>query len=137
MRCIKFAVVAIVCSSPQLFAQATTDPQTKPNDETAVISIGDQKITAREVNTMLESMPPQYRPYYSEPGRRQFANFLVNNQLQAKEGERRGLEKRESVQMKIRIAREGILTAAAREELEKEIVVTDENLQKYLDEHVA
>jgi parvulin-like peptidyl-prolyl isomerase len=137
MRCIKFAVVNFVCSSLLLFAQATTDPQTTPNDEKVVISIGDQKITAREVNTMLESMPPQYRPYYSGPGRRQFADFIVNNRLQAEEGERRGLEKRESVQMKIRIAREGILTAAAREELEKEIVVTDETLQKYLDEHVV
>jgi len=39
--------------------------------------------------------------------------------------------------MKIHIAREGILAAAVREELEKEIIVTDETLQKHLDEHVS
>jgi foldase protein PrsA len=38
--------------------------------------------------------------------------------------------------MKINIARQSILTAAGREELEKEITVTDETLQKYLDDHV-
>src|SRR5262245_60798906 len=136
-RCIKFATVSLVCSSPLLFAQAKTEPQAASNDDKVVISIGDQKISAREVNTLLESMPPQYRPYYSGPGRRQLADFIVNNRLQAEEGEKRGLEKKQDVRMKISIAREGILTAAARAELEKEVLVTDEALQKYLDEHVV
>jgi peptidyl-prolyl cis-trans isomerase C len=105
-------------------------------DEKVVISIGDQKITAKEVAKFLESLPPQYRPFYSGPGRKQLADVLINTKLQAQEAEKRGLEKREDVQMKINIARESILTAAAREEIEKEIPVSDQDLQKYLDEHV-
>jgi parvulin-like peptidyl-prolyl isomerase len=130
-------LLALICSPPTSLAQTPTDPKASSNDEKAVISIGDQKITAREVNKILESMPPQYRPYYSGPGRRQLADLIVNNRLQAEEAEKRGLEKREDVKMKISIARESILTAAAREELEKEIKVSDETLQKFLDEQVA
>lgn len=137
MRCLNIVLLALICSRLTSLAQTPTDPKASSNDEKAVISIGDQKITAKEVNKMLESMPPQYRPYYSGPGRRQLADFIVNNRLQAEEAEKRGVEKREDVQMKIHIAREGILAAAVREELEKEIIVTDETLQKYLDEQVS
>jgi PPIC-type PPIASE domain len=122
-----------------LLAQTTAEPKNStlaPTDEKVVISIGDQKITAKEVNKLLESMPPQYRPFYSGPGRRQLADIIVDNRLQAEEAEKRGLEKTEDVKMKINIARQSILTAAGREGLEKEITVTDEALQKYLDEHV-
>jgi parvulin-like peptidyl-prolyl isomerase len=125
----------LICSSPTLFAQTAAESKTGPNDEKVVISIGNQKITAKEVNKILESMPPQYRPYYSGPGRKQLADVIVNNRLQAEEAEKRGLDKNEDVRMKISIARESILTAAVREELEKEITVTDEALQKYLEEH--
>jgi len=128
--------LSLICSSSTLFAQTATDPKLDPGDGKVVIRIGDQKITAKEVNKILESMPPQYRPYYSGPGRRQLADIIINNRLQAEEAEKRGLENKEDVRMKISIARESILTAAAREELEREIAVTDESLQKYLDEHV-
>jgi hypothetical protein len=137
MKCLQIVLLASVCGQLTSFAQTPTDPKASSNDEKAVISIGEQKITAQEVNKMLESMPPQYRPYYSGPGRKQLADFIINNRLQAEEAEKRGVEKREDVQMKIHIAREGILAAAVREELEKEVIVTDETLQKYLDEHVS
>jgi len=128
----------MVCQSIML-SQTTSDPKSSAltDDSKVVISLGEEKITAGEVSRMLESMPPQFRPYYSGPGRRQLADFIINNRLQAEEAEKRGVEKREDVQMKIRIAREAILAAAAREELEKEMVVTDNALQKYLDEHVS
>jgi parvulin-like peptidyl-prolyl isomerase len=128
----------IVCQ-PILLGQTKNDPKssTVTDDSKVVISFGEEKITAGEVSRMLESMPPQFRPYYSGPGRRQLADFIINNRLQAEEAERRGVEKREDVQVKIRIARESILAAAAREELEREIVLTDGALQKYLDEHVS
>ena len=131
-----FAIfLTLVCGQTLLVGQTPSDPKAAGNDEKVVIRIGDQKITAKEVNMMLESMPPQYRPYYSGPGRKQLSDIIINNRLQAEEAEKRGLEKREDVRMKIGIARESILTAAAREELEKEITVTDESLQKYLDDH--
>jgi peptidyl-prolyl cis-trans isomerase C len=133
------AVLIALISGQALASLAQTTPEPKPSaptDEKVVISIGDQKITAKEVNKLLESMPPQYRPFYSGPGRRQLADIIVDNRLQAEEAEKRGLEKTEDVKMKINIARQSILTAAGREQLEKEIAVTDEALQKYLDEHV-
>ena len=137
MRCLS-PVILLWFQAVGMLAQTAVEPKISPvADDKVVISIGEQKITAKEVNKMLESMPPQYRPYYSGPGRKQLADFIVNNRLQADEAEKRGVEKREDVQMKIRIAREGILAAAAREELEKEFTATDDTLQKYLDEHIS
>jgi hypothetical protein len=139
MRCLKLVLAVLFWfQAVRSLAQTTAESNTASvAEDKVVISIGEQKITAKEVNKMLESMPPQYRPYYSGPGRKQLADFIVNNRLQAEEAEKRGVEKREDVQMKIHIAREGILVAAVREELEKEIIVTDDSLQSYLDEHVS
>lgn len=102
-----------------------------------MISIGDLQITAKEVDKFVEGLPPQYRPFYSGAGRKQLADLIVNNKLLAKEAEKRHLQEREEVQIRVNIARESILSEAARSELEKELNVTDQEVQKYLDDHLA
>lgn len=103
--------------------------------ETVVISIGDLQVTAKEVNRILETMPGQFRPFYSGPGKRQLADVIVNNKLLYREAEKRGLQDKDPVNLDLKISREAILTSAARNELQREIQVTEEIAQKYLDEH--
>jgi peptidyl-prolyl cis-trans isomerase C len=103
--------------------------------ETVVISIGDLQVTAREVNRILETMPGQFRPFYSGPGKRQLADVIVNNKLLFKEAERLGLGEKDPVRLDLKISREAILTSAARNELQREVQVTEEAAQKYLNEH--
>ena len=117
--------------------QSQTEPETPTPEERVVISIGDLKITAKEVDKFLEGLPPQYRPFYSSTGKMQLADLIVNNKLLAREAEKRHLQEREDVQIRINIARESILSEAARSELEKELNVTDQEEQKYLDDHLA
>ncbi len=105
--------------------------------EAVVIKMGELQITAGEVNRILETMPPQFRPFYSGPGRRQLAEVLISNKLLYQEAERRKLGDKASVSLDIKISRESILTAAVRNEMEGEISVTDEALQKFLDENSA
>jgi parvulin-like peptidyl-prolyl isomerase len=131
---------AVPTSSPakanKVVPSATAVLQSIPPD-TVVISIGDIKVTAKEVNRILETMPAQFRPFYSGPGKRQLADIIINNKLLFQEAEGRKLQDKDPVNLDIRISREAILTAAARGELEKEIAVTDEAMQKYLDENMA
>ena len=105
--------------------------------ETVVIKIGELQVTAGEVNRILQAMPPQFRPFYSGPGRRQLADVLIGNKLLYQEAQRRKLEDKEPVSLDIKISRESILTAAARNEMEKDVLVTDEAIQKYLEENRA
>ena len=118
-------------------SQASTAPSKPISPEAPVITIGDVQVTAKEVNRILETMPPQFRPYYAGPGKRQLADIIVNNQLLFQEGERRKLQDKDPMRLDIKISREAILTAAARSEMEKEVQVSDEALQKYLNDNVA
>ncbi len=113
-------------------AAATPSPEDR-----VVIHIGDIQVTTKEVERVLGTMPAQYRPYYSGPGRRHLADVIVNNKLLALEAQRRELQGRDSVQLDLTISREAILSAAARKEIENETAVTNEEMQKYLDEHIG
>jgi len=127
----------LACLVLSASAQALTGPKIATPEERVVISIGDLKITAKEVDKFVEGLPPQYRPFYSGAGKKQLADLIVNNKLLAREAERRHLQEREDVQIRINIARESILSEAARSDLEKELNVTEPEAQKYLDDHLA
>ena len=60
--------------------------------ETVVITVGDLKITAAEVEKIVASMPPQNRQYFASPaGRTQFAEFLIKTKLFVREAEKAGI----------------------------------------------
>jgi peptidyl-prolyl cis-trans isomerase C len=136
----KLTFVCLFCLYCRLhstaFSQTPAGPKTPNSPETVVIRIGDLQVTAAEVNRILETMPAQYRPFYSGPGRRQLADIIVKNKLLVKEAERRSLQDKEAVQLDIKIQREALLTVAAQRELEKEMTVSNEEAQKFLDEHM-
>ncbi len=116
-------------------SQVSPTPATPP--DAVVIAIGDLKVTAREVDRILQTMPGQYRPFYSGAGKRQLADIIVNNKLLFKEAERRQMQDKDPTNIDIKISREAILTFVARNELEKEVQITEEGLQKYLDDNMA
>ena len=112
-------------------------PTPKVPPETIVVQVGNVQVTAGEVERILQSMPPQYRPYYSGPGRRQFAGIIVKNKLLLREAESHHLENNEVVQLDLRISREAILSNAASRELDSQTKVSDAEAQKYLDDHLS
>jgi parvulin-like peptidyl-prolyl isomerase len=109
-----------------------------PGGESAdpvVLSVGDTKFTASRVAKFLEAMPPQFRTFYSESGKSKLPDLLINTELLVREAKKRQLESRPEVQLQISIATDSILSNAAKLELQKEMKVTDTELQKYLDDH--
>jgi len=100
-----------------------------------VLSVGDTKITASQVEKFIEAMPPQFRPFYSGAGKSKLAELLLSTELLVREARKRHLETQPDVQLQVKIATDSILSNAAKIELKKEMKVTDAELQKYLDEH--
>ncbi len=128
----------LIITSSEAGAQNSTEPPvTFSSPDMVVLSVGDTMVTAREVERILQTMPPQFRPYYSGPGRRVLADVIVKNKILTKEAEKRRLLENNSVQLDMKISKESILSAAASRELEKEFAVTQEEAQKFLDEHVS
>ena len=124
--------------SPRLHAQTgakVDSPSATPPDK-VVIVVGDLKITARDTEKMLENLPPQQRSFYSAAGKRQLADYIVNSKLLAKEAEKRHLDESEEVKIRLNLARDSILMYAARQELLKEMTVTTEEAQRFLDENI-
>lgn len=103
--------------------------QSKP-DEHVVISVGDQKITAADLEKILQAMPPQYRAYYGGPGKHLLPQYLVRMKILTAEAQKQKLQERPEVQQALEIARESILADAARKRIEQSIPVSEQQLQE-------
>ncbi len=108
--------------------------QSKVSSDAVVITIGDLKLTAGDVEKIMASLPPQNRQFFSSPsGRPQFADFLVRTKLFVREAEKRHLEDREDVKRSMAIFRESLLSREVEKELVQEIKVTDQEAKQFLD----
>ena len=128
-------VIRPVCVSLCLFSISTllTLSQSAP-PETVVITVGDLKLTAAEVEKIVASMPSQNRQYFASPGgRAQLAEFLVKTKLFVREAEKRHVEDRDDVKRSLALFRESLLSREVEKELVNEIKVTDEEARHFLD----
>ena len=108
--------------------------QSKASPDAIVITVGDLKLTAGEVEKIVASLPPQNRQFFASPsGRAQLADFLVRTKLFVREAEKRHLEDREDVRRSMALFRESLLSRELEKELVKEIKVTDEEARQFLD----
>lgn len=140
-RCIvSIFCLALLPSAFQVFGQSAAPASGAPtaSPDAIVITIGDLKITAREVEKLLESLPPQNRRFYSSPqGRQQFAEFIVRNKLLSAEAEKRRLQERDDVKLSLNTFRESFLANVMQNELLKETAVSDSESGKFLKDNVA
>ncbi len=134
--------VAVVFSilTVQIFANQAKPLSSKRGaaGDKVVITIGDLKLTAHDVEKILQDLPPQNRRYFSSPiGKMQFAEFLVKAKLLSQEAEKRKLDEREDIQLSLRTFRENLLSREMQEEFMKETQVSDDLAQKYFDDNFA
>jgi parvulin-like peptidyl-prolyl isomerase len=104
----------------------------KGSPEAVVMTVGDIKITARDVEEFLSALPAQYREFYAKQGKAQIPDLLITNKLFSQEAVKRGLDKQKSVQRSMQIARESILVAAVQDQIAAESKMTDEQAAQYL-----
>jgi parvulin-like peptidyl-prolyl isomerase len=100
-----------------------------------VLSVGDQKITAREFNVYLEALPEQLRAQAQGPLKRQMAEQVVRMKLLAQEAKKSGLDKDPATQNRIAMQTENILAGAAYNDMLKKVAVDEASARKYYEEH--
>ena len=104
----------------------TAPPQAA--DARVVITVGERKLTAADVDRILKALPPQSRVYYSGPGRNILPQYLVRLELLTAEAEKLNVKVDPEVQLTLELARQSIVADAARKRLENGIPVSDEQL---------
>jgi parvulin-like peptidyl-prolyl isomerase len=112
-------------------------PAAKPNvsPDTVVITVGDQKITAAQFDLIIDSLPEQYRVQARGAGRRDFGQNLARILVLAQEGKHRKLDETTEFKVEAEFQMENFLAGKAFADVNKNIKVSDADLQKYYDAH--
>jgi hypothetical protein len=117
--------------SAESVPQAVSAEKTQPlPGERVVITIGDEKITAAEVEKFIQALPSEYRAYYGGPGKPLLPQAIVRMKVLAAESVKQKLEEQPEVARAIQIARESILAEAARKRIEQGVSVNEQELQE-------
>jgi len=132
-RCLLVAAGCIAIAVP-IIAQTvpTSKPAVDPNK--VVLTVGDQKMTAKDFDDFVSDLPPQYQQMAQAPAaKRRLADELVNYMLMAGEAKKRGLDQSPKFQRQMKIAKDQILAATLAADLQSHM---DESaVKKYFEDH--
>lgn len=121
------------CLWPQPAActpQATSSSKAPSTEgERVVLSIGDQKMTAAQVEKFIQALPPNYRAFYAGEGKRLLPANIIRTKVLSAEAVKEKLDQQPDVALAIEIARESILADAARKHIEESTTVSDQELR--------
>jgi len=98
--------------------------------ERVVITIGEEKITAAEVEEFIQALPAEFRAYYGGPGKHILPQYIVAMKVLSAEAVKLKLVERPEVARAIETAREGILSTAARKHFLQSVTVSDQELRE-------
>ncbi|MCL4402465.1 MAG: peptidylprolyl isomerase, partial [Acidobacteria bacterium] len=100
-----------------------------------LITVGDQKVTAGELNGMIESLPEQYRAPARGANRRQFAENIVRLKLLAGEARRRKLDQTASFKTQMAFQEDNILAGLVYRDLAKSVAVPEADVRAWYEQH--
>ena len=133
-------IVAALACAPLAWSQAPAASQSaadlKPADR-VVISVGDQKITAADLESIIQSLPPQYRGYYSGPGKHLLPQYIVQMKILSAEARKQKLDEKPEVRRMLETARESILADAGRRKIEESIPVSEQAVEQLYEKDKA
>ena len=98
--------------------------------ERVVLTIGDERITAAEIDNFIQALPPQYQAFYGGQGKRLLPQYIVAMKVLSAEAVKLKLGEQPEVARAIEIAREGILSDAARKHFLESMTVSDQELRE-------
>lgn len=102
-----------------------------------VVTVGDQKITAREYNTFLNNLPEQYRAQAQGGMKRRVGEQYAEVKLLAQEARKRALDRDPAVQAQIAFQLDNILAGALFKSLQEDGKADDAAARQYYEEHKA
>jgi len=111
---------------PQAAAPKTSQPA---SNDRIVLSVGDQKLTAADVEKIIQALPPNYRAFYSGQGKRRLAVYILRMKLLSAEAIKQKLDQQPDVAHAIAVARDSILADAEQRHIAEGITVSDQELR--------
>ena len=94
-----------------------------------VLTIGDEKITAAEIDQFIQALPPQYQAFYNGSGKRFLPQHIVATKVLSAEAVRLKLAEQPDVARALEIAREGILADATRKYFAQSLEISEQELR--------
>jgi peptidyl-prolyl cis-trans isomerase C len=140
----KPAAPAPAATTPAVNAapQATPPPPPPPEPlanvppDQVVLTVGDEKFTARDFLQILSILPEQARTQTASPqGRRQFVENLIRVKVLAQEGRRRKVDQTPKFQTQMMLQREEFLANNTYASLQESASVTEEMVKDYYNQH--
>lgn len=113
--------------------EVVTPPMIPP--ERVVLQVGDLKLTAAQVDYILQAYPESQRVFVNGPGRAQFIDQLVRVLLLSQEGKRRKLNETEIYQNQLMYSAAGILAAHTDEDARRQARGDEAALKAYYEAH--
>ena len=114
-------------------AFAQDKPAEKPAADPIVIAAGDLSIRQSEFESAVKSLPAEYQQFANGPGKRQFAEDYLRMKMLASAGMKAGLDKDPEVVSQMNLMRENLVANAQLNRIEKNLTVSDADLQKAYD----
>jgi peptidyl-prolyl cis-trans isomerase C len=121
-----------------------TAPASKPAPAPApvapdkvVVTVGDEKLTAGELNKIIAALPEQYRTQANGPGRKAFIDNIVRLKVLAQEGRRRKLDQDPTYLTQLALQRDNLLAGSTYNSIAQSTKVTPEQVQQYYEQHKA
>lgn len=102
-----------------------------------VISVGEEKITASDLDQIIQALPPQYRAYYNGPGKQLLPQYIVQMKVLAAEAAKHNLAEQPEVREALSLASQSILADAERKRIIASIPVSDQELQDLYEKRKA
>jgi parvulin-like peptidyl-prolyl isomerase len=123
-----------LCGWPRSIWSAPQDasPQTTQSApvKRIVITVGNEQITATQVEEFIQALPPRYRAFYGGPGKHLLPQYIARTKILAAEAVKEKLEEQPEVARALEAARESILADAAQKHFEQSVTVSDPELQE-------
>lgn len=100
-----------------------------------VISVGETKLTAAQLEQIIESLPEQYRNVARGPGRKEFGQNMARVLVLAEEGKRRKIDETSEYKTQLTFQSENLLAGKAFAQIGEAIKIDDADARKYYDAH--
>jgi peptidyl-prolyl cis-trans isomerase C len=100
-----------------------------------VLQVGDIKITAAQLDALIDIYPDNTRVFVRGPGRAQFADTVVRTLVMAEEARKRKLGESEKFKEQMRFTEENLLANLFNEVLQQEAEANEPVMRKYYEDH--
>jgi len=120
---------------PAVALQPPAPPVPQVPPETVVLTIGDEKISAADMDRLIEQIPEQYRRQMRTTGRRQFADNIIRLKVMSQEAHRLKIEDTPGFKSQLAFQTEQILANQYYQHLVADTKVDEATAHKYYDEH--